>query len=158
ARIAMTNIPTYYCPSRRAALRPGDSEYMLSTVFTGGGNDYGGCIGRLNGWVNALDHHHAFVDVNDLGAPGPLYGIFRPNVGTALRQVTDGTSHTIMTGEMQRLRPQGGPDPQNQTSYDGWALGGQATLFDTTTDALHLNPGGINSQFYECPGSVHPGG
>jgi type II secretory pathway pseudopilin PulG len=158
ARIAMTNIATFYCPSRRSALRPGDSEFMLSTVFTGGGNDYGGCIGRLNGWVNALDHHHSFVDVNDLGPPAPLYGVFRPNTGTALRQVVDGTSHTIMTGEMQRLHPQGGPTPQNQTSYDGWAVGGQATLFDTTTDTLHLNPGGINNGFYESVGSVHPGG
>jgi hypothetical protein len=131
---------------------------MVSPLFKGGGNDYGGCIGRLNGWVNALTNHHSFVDVNDLGPPAPLFGVFRPNVGTAVRQITDGTSHTVMIGELQRLRPQGGASPQNSTSYDGWALGGQATLFDTTTDTLHINPGGINNGFYESLGSVHPGG
>ena len=42
---------------------------------------------------------------------------------------------------------------ENSTTYDGWALGGQATMFDTTTDPVHLNPGGINNGFYQSAGS-----
>ena len=43
--IANTDIKGFYCPSRRGALRPGDASRMIDTNMTGGGTDYGGCIG-----------------------------------------------------------------------------------------------------------------
>ena len=55
-----------------------------------------------------------------------------------------------------------------QSSLDGWAWGGCATLFGTSTDPTdaghngHYNPGGMNAvngwNMFEDPGSDHPGG
>ncbi len=66
---------------------------------------------------------------------------------------------------MQRLQPAAGAaSPGDTTSYDGWALGGCATLFTCSTDIAplvnpgHSNPGGMNNQFFESPGGQHPGG
>lgn len=74
----------------------------------------------------------------------------------------DGFSNTIMLGELQRLRPLAGAtsaaNTYNRTSQDGWATGGVATLFTTSTDPLHTNPGGINNLFFESAGSEHRGG
>ena len=181
-KVANTDIKGFYCPSRRATLRPGDSNWMLDSSFTGGGTDYGGCVGRMNGWKNATTDHHQFESLTAgsaqptagwAGATDPvqtLVGIFsRCNITTRPCEVTDGMSHTIMIGEMQRLQPTASlvatvSDPGDVTSYDGWALGGCATLFGTSTDFAplvnpgHSNPGGINNQFFESAGSEHPGG
>ena len=42
----MTEIAAFYCPSRRDGVRPQDRAMMLSPAWTGGGTDYGGCVGR----------------------------------------------------------------------------------------------------------------
>ena len=72
-----------------------------------------------------------------------------------------------MIGEMQRLFETPADDEFGcQTSLDGWALGGCATLFGTSTDPSgygHHNPGGMNKTnsgipMFEDPGSEHPGG
>ena len=157
--VAASDISVFYCPTRRAGLRPGDNNYMLSTQFVGGGTDYGGCIGRMNGWENHVTNHHNFSAEDSRGPPDRLYGIFRPNRPTPLREISDGASHTIAIGELQRLKPRAGAvRPDYETSYDGWALGGCATLFSTATDAEHNNPGGMNNWFFESPGSAHRGG
>ncbi|MCX7428958.1 MAG: DUF1559 domain-containing protein [Planctomycetia bacterium] len=49
--VAGTDIPTYYCPSRRSSVRGADLARMLPGLL-GGGNDYGGCLGRANGYRN----------------------------------------------------------------------------------------------------------
>ncbi len=140
---------------------------MLDTTFTGGGSDYGGCVGRMNGWKNETTNHHQFETLFPPASAQPstpvevLVGIFsRCNIGTNPAEITDGAAHTIMIGELQRLRPIATTtgDQGDVTSYDGWALGGCATLFATATDPTHSNPGGINNQFFESPGSQHPGG
>ncbi len=161
SRIAFTDIKEFYCPSRRSALRKDDASMgMIYQDAPGGGNDYGGCVGRINGWDNQLTYHHNFSPEDSLGDPRPLRGIFaRANIGTKLSEVTDGTSHTLMIAELQRLRPRpDSPKPEYETSYDGWALGGSATLFATATDPEHKNLGGFNNWFFESPGSLHPGG
>jgi len=61
-----------------------------------------------------------------------------------------------MTGEMQRVHG----SVTQQTSQDGWALGGVATLFTT---AMHetsgtYQTGGMNNSFFESPGSDHARG
>ena len=179
-KVAETDIPGFYCPSRRSGLRNGDAARMLNPNMTAGGNDYGGCVGRMNGWKNdptAGNNAHHYFETLILPAPSqpstptaPLVGIFsRCNIGTQIREITDGTSHTIMIGEMQRLTepptPLPGLDFGCQTSLDGWALGGCATLFGTSTDpgmSNHKNPGGINQSngpaMFEDAGSEHPGG
>jgi hypothetical protein len=63
---------------------------------------------------------------------------------------------------MQRLRPipggSGAAQTYNRTSYDGWAVGGVATLFNVATDPERSNTGGLNNLFFESPGSDHLGG
>jgi hypothetical protein len=103
-------------------------------------------------------------------------GVFYPNSAVTLNQIIDGTSHTIMIGEMQRLQDPGGVVPAGQnpeyyapclTSSDGWAVAGLSTLFDTDTadgyDGCNKVPGsqqrgGFNEPFFEAAGSDHPGG
>ena len=99
-------------------------------------------------------------------------GVFYPNSQVSQNQITDGTSHTIMLGELQRLHNPGyvpagqnaeyyGPD---LTSADGWAVGGLSTLFDCNTVGNvggfddYGQPGGFNNNFFESAGSMHPGG
>ena len=83
-------------------------------------------------------------------------GIFWPNGATGFIHIKDGTSNTIMIGELQRL--DGSVD--QRTSQDGWALGGVATLFTTAMSETGgtYQTGGLNNNFFESPGSDHPGG
>lgn len=79
-----------------------------------------------------------------------------------LAAALDGLSNTLLLGELQRLRPSsadiGPPSCDVRTSQDGWAVGGAATLFTTNTAPARGNPGGINNDFFESPGSEHSGG
>jgi prepilin-type N-terminal cleavage/methylation domain-containing protein len=158
AAIAQTDIPGFYCPTRRAGLRRGDSKRMVSTTWVGGGTDYGGCLGSGNGWLNDSAGHR-FTDTPTVAQQWfnrSVIGIFSPNSATGFMAIQDGTSNTIMTGEMQRL--DGSIDQRR--SQDGWALGGVATLFTTAiheTDGTYQT-GGLNNNFFESPGSDHPGG
>ena len=81
----------------------------------------------------------------------------------------DGTSNTILAGELQRITATSstGPfnadsGPTNGTTEDSWALGGYSTLFSTaligngtapTNGAATLMNNGING----APGSDHSG-
>ena len=166
--VATLDIGGLYCPTRRGGVRPGDQASMF-LGWTSGGADYGGCYGRYDGWINNDDEHHRFCDpttstgsgvAND--SPAKRAGVFGPNGNTGFRAIRDGASNTILVGEMQRLRPDAGASGAaryNRTSYDGWALGGVATLFTTcAADPSHTQPGGMNNNFFESPGSDHPGG
>ncbi len=44
--LANADVKEFYCPARRSGVRPGDKAMMLSSAWTGGGTDYGGCAGR----------------------------------------------------------------------------------------------------------------
>ena len=83
------------------------------------------------------------------------------NVSTKFQDMTDGTSNTIMIGELQRI-----PD----ISKDGWAIGGPATLFTTgalmhydadknvCTPVASANEGAMmNNHFFGSPGGEHNG-
>jgi len=164
--VATTDIRVFYCPSRRTGVRPRDEAIMFLN-WNGGGTDYGGCIGRNNGWRN--DHGgcvgvgHKFLVSNTL-FKSKKRGIFGPNTATRSGQIKDGTSKTIVVGEMQRLLPDSdltGIHKSARTSNDGWATAGVATLF--STGAFHEDrdlgqPGGINNWFFESAGSDHEGG
>jgi prepilin-type N-terminal cleavage/methylation domain-containing protein len=158
AAIAQTDVAGFYCPSRRSGLGSGDSKRMLSTKWVGGGADYGGCLGSGNGWYNDTVGHR-FTDsptVVQQWYNRMVIGIFSPNSATGFMAIRDGTSSTIMTGEMQRLD---GSVTQRR-SQDGWALGGVATLFTTAVHETSgtYQTGGLNNNFFESPGSDHPGG
>jgi prepilin-type N-terminal cleavage/methylation domain-containing protein len=174
--VAFRDIPTFYCPSRRSRIMAGDADWMVTPTATAGGTDYGGCMGRVNGWKNGVvSENHAFEDLtrNDAqptrpdGSPYPdvrlLRGIFRPNYRTRMFDITDGAAQTIMIGELQRLKPEPNDNTGVMVSFEGWAFGNCSTLFTTATDFSgptqgHKNPGGLNNNFFESPGSKHPGG
>jgi prepilin-type N-terminal cleavage/methylation domain-containing protein len=177
AESAQTDIALLYCPSRRGGIRTraGDHQNLVNNSWRGGGTDYGGCQGRLDGFVNDTSERHRYCSATILTPELPtataprirhksglldgLFGSLRPKTAAAAR---DGLSNAIMLGEMQRLRPIPGGSAAfqtyNRTSYDGWAVGGVATLFNVTTDPERGNPGGLNNLFFESPGSDHPGG
>jgi len=180
--LAQTDIKEFYCPSRRSGMRKGDDEIAFMN-WTIGGTDYGGCTGRLNYWVNTVEPptgaHKICAPkwivpglVPDAdGDPSIPYkiGVFSVNSKTTRNQITDGTSNTIMIGELQRLHNPGdvplGQSPvyygPSRTSNDGWAAGGVSSLFDCAVydeGGDLAEPRGINSEFFEDPGSEHPGG
>jgi prepilin-type processing-associated H-X9-DG protein len=120
-----------------------------------GGTDYGGCAGGCNGWHNCRSGgkllHETFNVPDGNRCGGLTRGIFATNDSVDIGDVMDGTTHTIMTGELQRLYRPGHDD---EISQDGWAVGGVATMFSTCSDRCQ----GLNSDFFEEPGSDHGGG
>ncbi len=175
--VASHDVKGFYCPTRRSALRSGDNVMMLSTAWTGGGTDYGGCAGRhaaftLDTGYNLCDATRyyepgffpkPFTGKND-DPPEKRWGIFgRVNVSTQFKEVKDGLSNTIMTGELQRITE------LTPTSKDGWAIGGPATLFTTgamfrqnfvTDPPVASSKDGrlMNNGFFGSPGSDHANG
>jgi prepilin-type N-terminal cleavage/methylation domain-containing protein len=181
AAIAQTDIPGLYCPSRRSGIRGADDQgRLLVSSWTGGGTDYGGSTGRQDTFLNNTSEQHRFSSIvtpvdGEIG--GVLQGVFSmpvirersladrnsspPPAGFSLAACRDGASNTLLLGELQRLSPAPGASgaaAYNRQSYDGWAVGGAATLFSTATDPGRSNPGGLNNLFFESPGSDHQGG
>jgi len=177
---AKRDIKEFYCPTRRSSIRNGDAEIMFQK-WTSGGTDYGGCMGRLNGWDNPLatTGAHSFCAAQWITPPNVMdsahvqvkrqLGVFYPNSRVGTNNITDGLSHTIMVGEMQRLHNPGftppGEDPQyygvSRTSNDGWAVAGVATLFATDFKGGSNDlgqTGGFNNSFFESAGSQHVNG
>jgi prepilin-type N-terminal cleavage/methylation domain-containing protein/prepilin-type processing-associated H-X9-DG protein len=178
ALLAQVDIPLLYCPSRRAGIRTGadDNANLLDASWRGGGTDYGGCYGRIHGFVTEVSERHRFYDMSDATmtpsiptatapqvphASGLLDGLFHAIHPRPAAAAQDGLTNVILVGEMQRLRPGAGAtglEADRQTSFDGWAVGGVATLFTVSTDPHRANPGGINNRFFASPGSDHQGG
>jgi prepilin-type N-terminal cleavage/methylation domain-containing protein len=187
----IVDIPTLYCPTRRRAVESQEQQYMLLTVLGPnenpnpisdlnifvGGTDYGAAVGAGNCMSNTTKEPligYGCAGVSGGGA-SPLTPL-KKGAGSSLATVLDGTSHTIMLGELQRIWALEG-DPRfvaggmGDSGYpagrseDGWLFGGPATMFGTavtaTIDAVGDNmdsAGGLNSWFFEHPGSEHVGG
>ncbi|MEZ6123234.1 MAG: DUF1559 domain-containing protein [Planctomycetaceae bacterium] len=151
--LATMQIPTYLCPSRPSSRHNPAIGYQ---GWGSGHNDYGGCFGAGNLTGNSSSNkNRLYYGTNSTSARGSLGnkgGIFGGNTRTRMRDITDGTSGTFLTGEVQRLN--GGFT--TNTSIDGWAVGGLPTLF--TTDVVNQTRMGINGDQREAPGSDHEGG
>jgi len=183
AALAQTNIPGFYCPTRRSGIRVDRDDHLnlVNSSWRGGGTDYGGCYGRLDGFYNndtesSDDGWHRFCDMSastqtpTTATPtcprvghhtGLLDGIFMSGRQRRAGAIRDGLSSTILVGELQRLRPLPGTSggaAYSRRSHDGWAAGGVATMFVVSTDPDRGNSGGINNGFFESPGSDHAGG
>ncbi len=147
----LTNIPVFYCPSRRNKmdLNTYSTLQRVNIDFNKGGNDYSACIGSgiafnnlsagLPGatWaVTPSQSQNEPIQPTALGPAGIMktphvfdIGIFSVNSATRMGDIKDGTSNVIMAGENQKLVFPGVID--NLRSRDGWAWGGAATLFST---------------------------
>lgn len=145
--IAQVDIGLFYCPSRRSGV---DNPMIMFKQWLTGGNDYGGCIGATNGWHNCGSHEFWQTAVNRRTLSEYLGAFHKVNRGSRFASFTDGLSKTILLGELQRLDE----GYHIGTSRDGWAVGGVSTLFSTCSDGC----AGPNSNHFELPGSVHPGG
>ncbi len=185
----ITDIPGLYCPSRRASVETTEQQYMLMTVqgpeelpnpisdlgLAVGGTDYGGATGA----GNCNGNGSTSIGLGDRcvgytqAAASPMSPLRRSR-GSALAEVTDGTSQTLLLGELQRVwavkggrfGSSSGPSGYRAgRSNDGWLFGGSAVTFGTNVSAVisgtgELAPqsGGMNDWFWEHPGSEHPGG
>ncbi len=154
---AQTEIPSFYCPSRRGDLGntakfshnkylDTDAPIRLVTPpgLRGGGTDYAGCAGSgilFNDVTRSL--WDLTGDQLQLANTGTTFnynqrsqniGMFYANSSVRMGDISDGTTQTIMIAEAERFE---GLKllPQNRTVFqvasDGWAWGGPATLFST---------------------------
>jgi prepilin-type N-terminal cleavage/methylation domain-containing protein len=171
--IAATNINMFYCPSRRPGIRQ-EKQQIVFGKWKQGGNDYGGCVGCGNIFINTCSTSSGGAVSHQFDSGQWIFeqtkrGIFVPNIGTKFVDIVDGLTNTIMIGELQRLIPPTyvpiGENPAyygpSRTSNDGWAVAGVATLFTTAVRGEGTDvgqPGGLNNHFFEDAGSEHSGG
>jgi prepilin-type N-terminal cleavage/methylation domain-containing protein len=174
---AMVDVRAFYCPTRRSVFEAGTTADAAMTLnlpatWSAGGTDYGGCVGRI-AWPATTNHQlpigttgytltsATYTTVLPPGSDTTAtrrWGIFgRLNTGTSFGSIRDGSSNTFMTGELQRFRAvdTAASPPVSAASHDGWAVGGDATLF--TTGAL-TNNSLINNGYFASPGSNHSSG
>ena len=158
-----TEIKPLYCPTRRSAWRSGTDDNVGRFATKLGGTDYGGCAGRVAGWTTAanysyIDTSQRHIEHSALCHPVPHnqdpydrlslsrpsaarqcdQGIraFRPGQpSTGFQSIVDGTSNTIMTGELQRITSspfiRGQSSTGRPTVMTVGPSGGDATLFCT---------------------------
>ena len=161
------------------------SPYSITTPWPGGGTDYGGCAGRyppfkqageqiadMTNTYTAAEHYptntvlYPITPANDNGMKRA--GIFRGvNISTTFAEIHDGTSNTIMTGELQRITEAPGGVTGVKLSHDGWSVASDSTLFCTSlmfqltsTAVVPVTTGGklMNNYYFGSPGSDHAGG
>jgi prepilin-type processing-associated H-X9-DG protein len=177
------DVQSFYCPSRRSEITSSrDSVCLLSNTWTGGGNDYGGCVGRhvpyntgnINYGVQGPSSTTGCLPnatgptstglPNGLGTESAIkqWGIFgQVNQSTTFAAICDGTSNTIATGELQRINNINPGFWALGDSHDCWPIGGDATGFST---GVYAYPAGsaagkaANNSYIGSPGSDHANG
>ncbi|MEM8944024.1 MAG: DUF1559 domain-containing protein [Planctomycetota bacterium] len=187
----VVDIPTLYCPSRRRDVETEEQRLMLqkdpgkSNVIQWGGNlevgrggtDYGACYGAGNCFNNEKKFLHRGWAC--YGPDNIVIGVMSPKQGAEIGQISDGTSSTILLGELQRLWSEdtssGNSGGLARRSWDGWFRGGNPTSFGTYAidgDVFYVqshlggsqrlgesfNVTGMQSESPESAGSEHPGG
>ena len=154
-----TDIPAFYCPTRRNSMKATDTFSNCERVdtlaptaipWTKGGNDYAGCSG------SGISFHENLTDSTDrqtywmlpaqlaatvtsgvtnngVNFSTSLYTQFSQNIGifgvNSAVNFRDITDGTSNVIMVAERRVSTFLNPENQRSYDGWAWGGPATLF-----------------------------
>ena len=125
--VAEQDIPDFYCPTRRSDLGGEPYTNMMlgppNRRLTGGGCDYGVCGGGADSLYNSPATTHPVTGYwwHQQGNAG----MFLPNTPRPISFCTDGTSQTLMTGEVQRLWG----SANRERSVDGWAVGGASNMW-----------------------------
>lgn len=175
ADLAGTDIAQFYCPSRRSTIRTEDLEMLGNGIkrIGKGGTDYGCNLGQGNAWNNLDANRNLHTGNRTIGLDFEHIGPFEFNTGVKLSKISDGTSKTIMIGELQRVfytdeqvAAFGGDSSSGWLwrSQDAWAEAGLPTAFSLNPPNLCPSVGtpagseGINNLLSEYPGSDHPGG
>ncbi len=152
------------------------------TTWTSGGTDYGGCAGRV-AWDNSVGVHAMYASgaygtsgASPGVAPMPVnsqylvtsdtsatkrWGVFgQVNASSTFASVRDGTSNTFLVGELQRFTSTASTNNLSivDVSHDGWAVGGDATLFSTGVQWPAANGTLLNNGHFASPGSDHSNG
>ena len=158
--LASRNIAGFLCPSRPISKHTNGYGMGLKTLpkWDGGFNDYGGCFGGGNIAINSSNDRTTYFGTSYPSAMGTNInygGIFYVNSNTSHRDLGDGSSNTIIVGEVQRLNAS--PVTFAANSVDGWAIGGLPTLFATFLSGVQ-SKGGVNGVMRETAGSDHTGG
>ena len=156
---AQTEIPAFYCPTRRSKMDVGKYSFVfrVNPTWSKGGNDYAACNGSGNSFNDLTRSTWDLTPeqvINDptllLGPRNSHRGMFYVNSSTRMADVSDGTSNVIMVSEVPRLNFRlninGTVDTLNRRkSSDGWAWGGPATQFSTLfgpNKTLHYSEAG----------------
>jgi prepilin-type N-terminal cleavage/methylation domain-containing protein/prepilin-type processing-associated H-X9-DG protein len=150
--LASRNIAAFKCPSRA----PQTNLPFMFLGWSGGFTDYGGCFGAGNLAGNSASNkdrteYYGYLPVTARGTDINGGGMFYMNSSVSFASISDGTSNTIMVGEVQRLKA------APFDSVDGWAVAGMPTLF-TTANSVVQTKMGINGLQRETGGSDHKGG
>jgi prepilin-type N-terminal cleavage/methylation domain-containing protein len=153
---AQTEIPAFYCPSRRANIKreqfshnkflDTDAGTKITTGIRGGGNDYAGCAGSglvFNRQTRAIFdltpeqiqfyQSQVRTAANNFNQLSVNSGALYVNSSVRLTDMKDGTSQTIVVSESERFENLTIPNARtpDQVASDGWAWGGPSTLFST---------------------------
>ena len=190
--LASMDVKGLYCPTRRSQFRPGIDESTMKTGWTSGGTDYGGCVGRHTALIGGRIPAPTFLlptPGNSGSTLAVTYGLTSTTAGTYMvngdttttcftamgagifgqmnqstsyAAIRDGTSNTIMTGELQRITTVTGvpynADNGPYLSQDAWAIGGVATMFTTGYNAGNTATMMMNNGYFPSPGSDHSNG
>ena len=154
-----TGLSVFWCPSDPAVSRPLPNP----TAGLPAGNwqihfaSYGGCNGPWDpNWYPWARYANAGPYQQQLGT---MYGLIYDNSAVSLAQITDGTSNTILFGEL----PHGALTGPSASNYNEWlqamsASGWSFSATDSPNSFCHAAASGNLAALLGDAGSFHAGG
>jgi prepilin-type N-terminal cleavage/methylation domain-containing protein/prepilin-type processing-associated H-X9-DG protein len=161
--VATTQLKLFQCPSA-----PEQDRFMTFGAYSWGGK------GACGDYAPAFSVDSVLVQQGWIPPPADYSGVLEPNHMTRLREITDGTSNTILLAEVAgrpRQWSAGRPGPDQTigggpwdgfhtgiilqgSEFDGTARPGRCAMNCTNDHEVYsFHPGGANALFAD--GSVH---